>query len=113
VEREISEHGAHELAFKDGVIRWGNLVSADWAATWSRSSDWYFSGSVDIADGSGVRIGNLSMYSGKDRFVVLGPDKDDMTIVDSFYNEGARFVCDAASGCWMIAGGQVYRPSGT
>ena len=114
VQRELSESGrVEELAMKSGVIRLGNLASADWGATWTRASDWYAGGStVDIADGSGVRIANIGMYNGKDRFVVIGPEKDDITIVDSFYNKGARLTCDAASGCWMVAGGQLYQPAG-
>ena len=111
VQRELSDSGAvYDFAFKDGVIRLGNLASNDYGATWEHAGDTYYPGSVDIADGSGVRIANSGAFGGKDRFYVIGPEKDDVTIVDSFFNKNGRFVCDGASGCWMMAGGQIYRP---
>lgn len=111
VQRELSDQGTvYDFEFEDGVLRYGSLVSADNGATWAKATDWYWPGSVDIADGSGMRITNTSSYYGKDRFYVIGPEKDDFTVVDSFYNKGAWFRCDRTSGCWMVAGGQVYRP---
>jgi photosystem II stability/assembly factor-like uncharacterized protein len=111
VQRELSDQGlVGDFAWDSGALRYGNLVSRDAGATWSKYTDWYWPGSVDVADGSGVRITNVGSYYGKDRFYVIGPDKDDVTVVDSFYNKGATFRCDKGSGCWMLAGGQVYRP---
>lgn len=111
VQRELSDQGpVHDFSFEKGTLRYGNLVSSDDGATWTKGSDWYWPGSVDTADGSGIRITNIGSYYGKDRFYVIGTQKDDLTVVDSFYNNGGLFRCDATSGCWMFAGGQLYRP---
>ena len=70
-----------------------DLESKDFGATWTRYTEWFWPGSVDIGDGSGVRITNISSYAGKDRFYVIGTEKDDLTIVDSFYNKGGFLRC--------------------
>jgi hypothetical protein len=111
VQRELSDQGVvHELELANGTLRVDNLESRDFGATWTRHAEWYWPGAVDLADGSGVRVTNVSSYNGKDRFYVIGTEKDDLTIVDSFYNKGAYLRCSAAAGCWMIAGGQLYHP---
>ena len=111
VQRELSDQGAvHDFELSGGALRYDNLVSSDFGATWNHGSDWYWAGSVDVGDGSGVRISNVGSYNGKDRFYVIGPEKEDLTIVDSFYNKGGWLRCAKSSGCWMVAGGQVYRP---
>lgn len=113
VQRELSDQGkVHELELDGDTLRIDNLESTDFGATWSRHADWYWPGAVDIGDGSGVRITNVGSYAGKDRFYVIGTEKDDLTIVDSFYNKGAFLRCSGPSGCWMVAGGQLYHPRG-
>ncbi len=111
VQRELSDQGkVQELELAGDTLRVDNLASTDFGATWARHAEWYWPGAVDIGDGSGVRITNVSSYNGKDRFYVIGSAKDDLTIVDSFYNKGAYLRCSAAAGCWMVAGGQLYHP---
>lgn len=111
VQRELSDQGTvYDFGYEGGTLRYGNLMSKDDGAIWTKASDWYWPGSVDVGDGSGIRISNTSSYYGKDRFYVIGAEKDDMTVVESFYNKGGFFRCDATSGCWMFAGGQLYRP---
>jgi photosystem II stability/assembly factor-like uncharacterized protein len=111
VQRELSDQGVvNELELAGDTLRLDNLDSQDFGATWTRHAEWYWPGAIDIADGSGIRVTNIGSYNGKDRFYVIGTDKDDLTIVDSFYNKGAFLRCSAPSGCWMIAGGQLYHP---
>ncbi|MCC7000068.1 MAG: hypothetical protein IT370_36045 [Deltaproteobacteria bacterium] len=111
VQRELSDQGSvAEFKLDGGELRYANLASTDFGATWTKYTDWYWSGSVDIGDGSGVRITNVGSYSGKDRFYVIGTEKEDYTIIDSFFNKGGWLRCAESSGCWMVAGGQVYRP---
>jgi hypothetical protein len=113
VQRELSDQGVvHELELTGGTLRADNLESKDFGATWTQHTEWYWPGSVDIGDGSGIRITNISSYNGKDRFYVIGTEKEDLTIVDSFYNKGAFLRCAGPRGCWMVAGGQLYRPRG-
>ena len=100
----------HELELAGGTLVDDDLESKDFGATWTRRTDWYWPGSVEVGDGSGIRITNVSSYSGKDRFYVIGSTKDDLTIVDSFYNKGGFLRCSGPSGCWMVAGGQLYHP---
>lgn len=111
VQREISDKGSvTEFEFSGGVLRYGNLNTADYGATWTRNADWYWPGSVDVGDGSGMRVTNVRSYQSKDRFYVIGPTKDDYTIVDSFFNNGGTVLCGAKVGCWLLAGGQLYQP---
>ncbi len=111
VQRELSDQGTvHDFSYQDGTLHYANLVSKDDGAIWTKGSDWYWPGAVDVGDGSGIRITNTSSYYGKDRFYVIGAEKDDLTVVESFYNNGGFFRCDSTSGCWMFAGGQLYRP---
>ena len=113
VQRELSDQGkVHSFVLDGDTLRSDNLESKDFGATWTRYTEWFWPGSVDIGDGSGVRIANVSSYAGKDRFYVIGTAKDDLTIVDSFYNKGGFLRCSGPAGCWMIAGGQLYHPRG-
>jgi photosystem II stability/assembly factor-like uncharacterized protein len=109
VQHEISHEGwVHEFSLNGGVLLYNDRKSSDFGATWTPAGGGYWAGAVDA--GGGIRLANYGRYKSKSRFYVLGPDKDDWTIVDSFFNNGARFMCDEATGCWMQAGGQVYRP---
>lgn len=111
VQRELSDTGAlTDFTYAGGLIRYANLQSRDFGATWTIAVKNYSTGSVDIQDGSGIRIGTSANYYAKDRFYVFGPQEDDITIVDSFYGENARYKCTASIGCWMVSGATLYRP---
>jgi hypothetical protein len=109
-DQTVFQGSVGEMSYAGGTLRYDNLQSKDGGATWSKATDWYWPGSTDTADGSGIRITNISSYYGKDRFYVIGSEKDDVTVVESFFNKGAWFRCDQTSGCWMFASGQLYRP---
>ena len=112
VQREVSHSGrVHEFSLTGGVLTYNGRVSDDFGATWTPSRANYWNNAIALGDGSGLRIANYNRYRGKSEFIVIGPDKDDWTIVDSFYNNDAVFRCDAATGCWMAVRGQIYRPN--
>ena len=84
VQRELSDQGVvHELELGGGTLRADNLESKDFGATWTQHTEWYWPGSVDIADGSGIRITNISSYNGKDRFYVIGEGSFEVTQTDA------------------------------
>jgi photosystem II stability/assembly factor-like uncharacterized protein len=101
-----------DFRLEGGRLRHRDRVSDDLGRTWRPAVDWYVGGGVDLADGSGKRIVNLGAYYGEDTLMIVGDEREDWVVLDGPYNKGARFVCDAASGCWMLAGGTVYRPVG-
>ena len=89
------------------------MVSRDAGETWRRETERYFPGLVDVADGSGMQITNLVSRYGPDRlYVITGEGEDDWVRVDSAYTEGGVIDCVESSGCWMTAGGVLYRPLG-
>lgn len=94
-------------------VTWGDSISRDMGETWTRETERYFSGLVDVADGSGMEITNLVYRYGPDRlYVVTGPGEYDWVRISSAYNEGGVLECSASSGCWMLASGVLYRPLG-
>jgi hypothetical protein len=100
-----------DLRFQDGAVHWADLASRDHGETWRRERARYFSGLVDVADGSGLAITNLVYRYGSDRlYAVTGPGENDWVRIESAFTEGGRIHCDAASGCWMLASGVLYRP---
>jgi photosystem II stability/assembly factor-like uncharacterized protein len=109
--REVSDSGVvGRFELTGANLYYDERVSTDAGATWSAAGDNYWGGAVEVGDGSGLRIANRASTYTRDRVYVVGQAKDDFTIVDSLYSRGATFRCDAASGCWMVEGGQVYRP---
>ncbi|MCA9513776.1 MAG: hypothetical protein KC635_02430 [Myxococcales bacterium] len=109
--REVSDSGGvGRFELKEGKLFYDERVSNDTGASWTMAGDNYWGGAIDVGDGSGIRIANRASTYTRDRFYVVGAEKDDYTIVDSFYSKGSSFRCDAGTGCWMIQGGQVYRP---
>ncbi|TNF33671.1 MAG: hypothetical protein EP329_08085 [Deltaproteobacteria bacterium] len=108
--REISHSGSvdrFELA--SGTLLYRDRSSKDFGATWTSSGDDYWAGSVEVGDGSGLRLVDHASTYVRDRFYVVA-GKDDWTIIDAFSTKGSRVTCDNGTGCWMIDGGQVYRP---
>jgi photosystem II stability/assembly factor-like uncharacterized protein len=104
---------APDLRFADGAVHWADLVSRDHGETWRRETERYFSGLVDVADGSGMQITNLVYRYGPDRlYVVTGEGERDWVRIDSAFNEGGVIQCDSTSDCWMLASGVLYRPIG-
>ena len=96
----------------DAII-WGDLISRDLGESWGRETERYFPGLVDVADGSGMAIANLVYRYGADRlYVITGEGEHDWVRIDSAYNEGGAIECSPTSGCWMLAGGVLYRPLG-
>ena len=105
---EVSDTGPiARFELKGGKLLYDNRVSADHGATWNKSDD-YWRGSMDI--GGGLRVALSPNRYSRDTLYVIGADKEDYTIVDSVVTRGGALRCDAASGCWMLDGGQVYRP---
>ena len=100
---------AMDFELKGGRLRFRDRISSDFGRTWTRATESYFGG-TKLADGSGKRIANFGSYSGKDRLMIAGDREHDWIILDGPYHKGARFTCEEASGCWMLAGGTVYRP---
>ena len=95
------------------AVFWSDVVSRDLGKSWSRETEIYFPGLVDVADGSGMKITNLVYRYGGDRlYVVTGEGEHDWVRIDSAYTEGGSIQCEASSGCWMLAGGVLYRPLG-
>ncbi|KIG14588.1 hypothetical protein DB30_06643 [Enhygromyxa salina] len=95
----------------DGVM-WGDVISRDLGKSWTRETERYFPGLVDVGDGSGMQITNLVYRYGGDRlYVVTGEGENDWVRIDSAFTEGGGIQC-SGGGCWMLAGGVVYRPLG-
>jgi len=108
--REISHSGnADRFELASGTLLYRDRKSTDFGATWTTSGDDYWAGSVDVGDGSGIRIVDHASTYVRDRFYVIA-GKDDWTIVDAFSTKGSYVTCDGGTGCWMIDGGSVYRP---
>jgi photosystem II stability/assembly factor-like uncharacterized protein len=107
-----SSSRASDFELKDGKLRYRDRLSDDYGKTWRPAVEWYLGGGVDLADGSGKRILNLGSYSGEDRLMIVGEERNDWLIYDGPYNKGARITCNETTGCWMLAGGTVYRPVG-
>ncbi|MFO0744384.1 MAG: hypothetical protein U1F43_01770 [Myxococcota bacterium] len=112
VAREVSDQGTVDrLLLSGGTLTYNDRVSTDFGASWSRPADMvYWSGAVPVGDGSGLSIVNRQSRYVRDTTWVVGADKDDWMIVDATPTKQALFECAADSGCWMVAGGQVYRP---
>lgn len=108
--REISHSGSVDrFTLSGGTLLYRDRSSTDFGATWTNSGDDYWAGSVEVGDGSGLRLVDYPSTYVRDRFYVVA-SKDDWTIVDAFSTKGASVKCDAGTGCWLIDGGQVYRP---
>ena len=108
--REISHSGAVDrFTLAGGTLLYRDRSSKDFGATWTNAGDDYWAGSVDVGDGSGLRLVAYPSTYVRDRFYVVA-SKDDWTIVDAFSTKGASVVCDAGTGCWLVDRGQVYRP---
>ena len=109
VQREISHQGrVYDFELDGTTLRYNDRTSDDFGAVWTEGYDNYWGGAKDL--GNGYRIHNRYYGYSKDRLFILGQDRDDWAIVDSAFNEGAWFRCEPKSGCWMVTGGQVYRP---
>lgn len=107
-----SSSSAEDFELKDGKLRFRDRVSDDYGKSWSPAVEWYIGGGVDLADGSGKRILNRGSYAGEDTLMIVGDEREDWLIYDGPYNKGARITCNETTGCWMLAGGTVYRPVG-
>jgi photosystem II stability/assembly factor-like uncharacterized protein len=111
VQREISDNDSvPDFGFEGGKVSYNNRISGDFGATWTRKGEVYWSGTVDIQDGSNLRLAHFTRYDSKDEIYLVGSTEGDWTLIDSFYGEGAYFKCEQGTGCWMMAGGQIYRP---
>lgn len=110
--REISDSGmVDRLTLAGGTLTYNDRVSSDFGATWTRPADVaYWGGGVDVGDGSGLVIWNRASKYVRDTVYIASATKDDWVIVDATPTKLARFACAKESGCWMLAGGQVYRP---
>ncbi len=111
VAREVSHQGSVDLlSLAGGVLRYKDRQSQDFGATWTRDPDEkYWSGAVDTHQ-DGLRIVNYDSRYVRDTIYLVGPEKDDWVILDGVQTKLARFRCGKDSGCWMLHGGQVYRP---
>lgn len=113
----VQEMGATEqpdLHVDGEAVTWGDMTSRDNGESWTRETERYFPGLVDVADGSGMFITNLVYRYGADRlYVITGEGENDWVRIDSAFNEGGVIECEASSGCWMLASGVLYRPLGT
>ena len=110
--REVSDSGAVDrLTLSGGVLTYNDRVSSDFGATWTRPADAaYWGGAIDIGDGSGHVLYNRPSKYTRDTVYLASNTKDDWVIIDATPTRLARFACSGDSGCWMLAGGQVYRP---
>lgn len=102
-----------DLRAEGDTITWADVTSRDHGQSWRRETERYFPGLIDVADGTGTQITNLVYRYGRDRmYLVTGEGENDWVRVDSAPNEGGVLDCDETSGCWMLAGGVLYRPLG-
>lgn len=96
------------------LVTYADMTSRDNGESWTRETERYFPGLVDVGDGSGLQITNLVYNYGLDRlYVVTGEGENDWVRIDSAPNEGGVIECEASSGCWMLARGVLYRPLGS
>ncbi len=100
-----------DLAYASGVLSWRDLVSRDGGESWRSELKNYFPGAVDVGDGSGLKIVNRVLAFSPDRlYLVTGSEERDWVRVDTPWTEGGQISCDPTTGCWMLAGGRLYRP---
>lgn len=111
IAREISHQGSVDaFSLEGGVLHYKDRSSTDFGASWSKESDdRYWGGAVDTFD-SGLKIANYPSRYVRDTIYLVGPDKDDWVILDGVQTRQAAFECAKDSGCWMLFGGQIYRP---
>ncbi len=108
---EMSHGGAaHDFRLEDGQLRYRDRISADMGLSWQPAVDRYWPGAEPIDDGSGKSIVAFGDRYGKDPLYVVGDTEDDWRLIDGAYSEDATVRCAKSAGCWMIAGGTLYRP---
>ena len=111
IQRVVSAAGpVSDFGFAGGILRYDELQSDDFGATWTPGQENYWAGAVDVGDGSGLRLVRRARYKAKDRIFLVGTAAGDWTRIDSISTQGAWFRCEQATGCWMMNGGRVYRP---
>lgn len=99
-----------DLRVTADTVSWSDLISRDNGDSWQSEADIHFSGLIDVADGSGLHITNLSYGR---MYVVTGKGENDWVRIDSVPNQFGTIECEASSGCWMLARGVLYRPLGS
>jgi photosystem II stability/assembly factor-like uncharacterized protein len=110
IAREVSHSGQVDvLTLAGGTLTYRDRVSTDFGATWTKPEDSKYWGGAEPVDESGLRIVNHASRYVRDTVYLVGPEKDDWVIMDGIQTRLARFEC-AASGCWMLHAGQIYRP---
>ncbi len=109
--REVSHAGGVDvLKLEGGALTYRDRTSNDFGASWNKLSDKYWNEAIDLGDGSGVRLVNFDSRYTRDTIYLAGGEKDDFVILDAIQTRLARFACSKDSGCWMLYGGEVYRP---
>lgn len=110
VAHEVSDQGSVDrLTLSGGTLTYNDRVSTDFGATWSRPADQvYWSGAVPTGDGTLAIVNHQNRYA-RDTTWLVGTEKDDYVILDNTPTKMGMYQC-GDSGCWLLAGGQVYRP---
>lgn len=108
---EMSHAGpAHDFQLEGGQLRYRDRISSDMGLSWRRAVDRYWPGAEPIEDGSGKAIVAAGDRYGKDPLYVVGDEEDDWLLIEGAYSEDATVRCSKSAGCWMVAGGTLYRP---
>lgn len=111
VQREVSDWGGvSDFDLAGGNLTYEGRISDDFGATWTKAPGVWRSRGIPLGDGSGLKLHVSRPYKMKGTLMIAGTTGDDWTIIDSFDNRGAWFECSAGTGCWMVRGGQIYRP---
>ena len=100
---------ATRFEYSDGIVQWDDEISRDGGQTWRKAEQrWY--AAEPWRDGSGKRV-LVARYGSAGGLMVVGDEPDDWVKFDTVYTDSASLACDPTSGCWLLAGGTLYRPA--
>ncbi len=98
------------LSFADGRLVWGAEFSTDGGKSWRREpKSW--AGTQPLFDGSDARISLRAPSEETGGLFIHDADHEGVTEIISVFTQGGDLKCAEGLGCWMLAGGTLYRPS--
>ena len=92
-----------QLEWKDGKLWRDGEYSEDDGNTWKSDPDIRWGQDLPDLEGKKIRLRRGGALT------IVGEEKDDVLRMENIFT-GERLECDESSGCWMLAGGTLYRP---
>lgn len=102
--------GRNELSYKNGKLYWDRRVSEDGGQSWTRDED-AWGAAQELFDGSDKRISLRNGGEETGGLFIHEADKKTVTELTNVYAQRGQLRCFEDTGCWILAGGTLYRPS--